>query len=117
MYNLALFLSYSSASIYLFSSLCGSYLVLIRCKVLLVPDIRTKLPLVLCSSFIIIQTLYFFLTIGEETYLFHYSMKTFPHSTNPLPCHTLSHYLESHSIYLILKYQYTTLWLFKVSII
>ena len=117
MYNLALFLSYPSASIYLFLSFCGSYLVLIRCEVLLVTNIKTKLFLVLYLSSIIIQTLYLPFTIGRGTCLFHYSTKTFPHSTNPLLCHTLSHYLESRSAYLILKYQYTTLWLFRVSII
>ena len=38
MYNLALFLSYPSAFIYLFFLLCGSHLVLIRYEVLLVTD-------------------------------------------------------------------------------
>ena len=117
MYNLALFLSYPNISIYLFLSLCSSHLVLIRCKVLLVTDIRTKLPLILYSSSIITQTLYLLLTIRERIYLFYCSTKTFSHSVNPLPCHPLSHHLESYSTYLILKYQYTALWLFKVSII
>ena len=117
MYNLALFLFYLSASIYLFLSLCGSYLILIRCEVLLVTDIKTKLSLVLYSSSITTQTLYLSFTIERGTCLFHYFTKTFPHSTNPLPCHTLSCYIESHSVYLILKYQYTILWLFRVSVI
>ena len=117
MYNLALFLFYSNVSIYLLSLLCGSHLVLIRCKVLLITNIRTKLPFVLYLSSIIIQTLHFLFTIKERTCLFHYFTKTFLYSTNPLPCHTLSHHLESHSTYLIPKYQYTILWLFRVFII
>ena len=117
MYNLALFLSYPSASIYLFLSLCGSHLVLIRYEVFLVTNIRIKLPFILCSFSIITQTLYLLFTIEEGTCLFHCFTKTFPHSTNPLPCHTLSRHLESHSAYLIPKYQYTISWLFRVSII
>ena len=116
-YNLILFLSYSSVFIYLFLSLYGSHLILIMYEVLLVANIRIKLPLILCLSSIITQTLYFLFTIKKRTYLFHYSIKTFPHSINSLPYHILPHHLKSCSAYLILKYQYTALWLFRVSVI
>ena len=116
-YNLILFLSYSSAFIYLFLSLYGFYLVFIKYEVLLLANIRIKLPLVLCSSSIITQTLYFLFIIEKKTYLFYYFTKTFLHSTNSLPCHTKLHHTKSHSAYLIPKYQYITSWLFKVSII
>ena len=112
-----IYLSYSNAFIYLFFLLCSSHLVLIRCKVLLVADIRTKLPLILYSSSITTQTLYLFLTIRERIYLFYCSIKTFSHSVNPLPYHTLLCHLKLYSTYLILKYQYTVLWLFRVSVI
>ena len=73
-YNLALFLSYLSTSIYLFPLLCGSHLVLIRCKILLVTNIRTKLSLILCSSSIIMQTLHLLLIIerGDLSFLLLY---------------------------------------------
>ena len=62
-YNLALFLSYSSVSIYLFLSLYSSHLVFIKCEVLLVTDIKINLLFVLCLSFIIIQTFYLLLIV------------------------------------------------------
>ena len=102
-YNLALFLFYFSIFIYLFPLFCGSYLVLIRCEVLLVANIRIKLSLVLYLSSIIIQTFYFLLTIERKDLFFHYFIKTFLHSTNLLLYYTLSHYLKSCFDYLILN--------------
>ena len=100
MYNLALFLSYPSISIYLFPSLCGSHLVLIRCEVFLVTDIRTKLPLVLCSSSIIIQTLYLLFTIEGGDLSFSLLHKNFPTLYKPS---TLSHLVMSPQVTLCLS--------------
>ena len=50
MYNLALFLSYPSASIYLFLSLCGSHLVLIRYEIFLITNISSIKDFVLLDT-------------------------------------------------------------------
>ena len=98
-YNLVLFLFYSSASIYLFSLLYSSHLVLIKCEILLVANIKTKLSLVLCLSSIITQTLYLLLTIGERP-VFLLLHENFPTLYKPS---TLSHLVMSPRVTLCLS--------------
>ena len=93
-------ISYFNIFIYLFLTLYSFYLVLIRCKVLLVTNIRTKLPLVLCSSSITIQTFHLLFTIGGEDLSFSLFHKNFPTLHKPS---TLSHFVMSPRVTLCLS--------------